>query len=363
MNCNVNNRNISIDFLRCLSCVAVVIMHATSLFWLSTPVQLLSLSEYNDIISSYISTDNLYEYNSIEFLFCSMVDAITRFSVPCFIMLSGALVLNKTNIGLTYVKRKAIYILKLLLAWCIIITVLSILINHILKLSYNFIDVFRLALDGNGVFWFLYMLLPLYVISPVLKTILNDRESSRIFLFFWIITTILFQSIQVYSPKFGESLKFYYWGQIPIYTGYYFLGGYIYQKKDSFTKWLKKKTLIYAAIIAILCIIIISLGSPCGYFHNFANPFCVIYSTIVFFTIFIYKRHYILDKAATLISQYAMPIFALHIVFLKLISMIIPINYETGGLQIIFYTFFALSSSLISGIILKKVPILNKFLY
>ena len=105
------------------------------------------------------------------------------------------------------------------------------------------------------------------------------------------------------------------------------------------------------------------MGSPCGYFYNFANPFCVIYSTIVFFTIFIYKRYHILDKAAALISQYAMPIFALHIVFLKLISMIIPINYEIGGWQIIFYVLFALTLSLISGIILKRVPILNKFLY
>ncbi len=40
------DRNVAIDFCRCIACIAVVIIHVLAPYWYSTPVLLTSIDEY-----------------------------------------------------------------------------------------------------------------------------------------------------------------------------------------------------------------------------------------------------------------------------------------------------------------------------
>ena len=42
----MEEHNINIDLMRCVACVAVVAIHVVAVFWYSTPISLLSFSEY-----------------------------------------------------------------------------------------------------------------------------------------------------------------------------------------------------------------------------------------------------------------------------------------------------------------------------
>lgn len=64
------NRQSNFDLLRIISTFAVVLIHVNA-----------NVADSNNI-------------SLVGFNFCSLINIITRFSVPCFVMLSGAFILN-----------------------------------------------------------------------------------------------------------------------------------------------------------------------------------------------------------------------------------------------------------------------------
>ena len=66
-----NNRIISYDVMRIFAAVAVVMIHSVAEFIKDCPVM------------------------SIDYAVMNIIDSITRFSVPLFVMISGALILDE----------------------------------------------------------------------------------------------------------------------------------------------------------------------------------------------------------------------------------------------------------------------------
>lgn len=64
------NRQGNYDLLRIISTIAVVLIHVNA-----------TVADSNNI-------------SLVGFNICSLINIITRFSVPCFVMLSGAFILN-----------------------------------------------------------------------------------------------------------------------------------------------------------------------------------------------------------------------------------------------------------------------------
>lgn len=108
-----NKRDESIDLARCISCIGVVIIHAIAVYWYSTPVVLEGVEQYfeNEPLK-------LLGRGTPSWSLCSVIDASARFSVPVFVMISGALLLNRKNgLDTTYIIRKGIHLVALILAW------------------------------------------------------------------------------------------------------------------------------------------------------------------------------------------------------------------------------------------------------
>lgn len=164
----MKNRIYFLDKLRVLACFMVCMIHVSSYNWSNV-----------DINGTNWSIMNIY-------------DSIARFSVPIFVMISGYIFLNR-NIDYKILIKKHVF--KLALAFVIFLGLYYLLLPYIAKDRLN-----------NSVsykhLWFLLMMILLYLITPILKKIVEDIKVERLFLLFIFIFRILLGNLEVYLNDF-----------------------------------------------------------------------------------------------------------------------------------------------------------------
>ena len=151
---NYIKREIYFDYLRILAILCVIMIHVVGVNWFTTP-----------IYSTNWKILNIY-------------DSIARFSVPIFVMISGALFLNKEK-EISIKKLYSKNILRLvvtLLFWSLMYSIYANIIIaktislSILKLTYlDFIN-------SHYTLWFITMLIGLYMAIPIFKKICEDKK-------------------------------------------------------------------------------------------------------------------------------------------------------------------------------------------
>lgn len=187
------------DLVRVVACALVVLYHSPTV---STPGYIQSI---------------IYKFSSG--------------GVPLFFMISGALILPVKDISVMATWNRIKKVLIPTIIWIAFYSILKLLFNDMpfdvyMKkvISIPFISEFNLTL------WFMYALIGIYIISPVLSCWLEkaSKRDVEFLLLFWLISSLLpilgnFIKID-YSPK---SLWYYGFG----YAGY-FLWGYYIRKYD-----------------------------------------------------------------------------------------------------------------------------------
>ena len=349
MSYNNSQRDIQIDLIRVVACLSVVLLHVTATFWYSTPVRYLELSEYYVQQSNYLSGNGVCPYASLGWYICSFIDTLTRFSVPSFVMVSGALVLNKTEIPTSYLKRKIIHVSKIILCWGLIIGWFTISSSFVFSNSIPISQVLRIMVNGNGVFWFLYMLLPLYLVSPILKLILDNQQACKLFVLLWFVLSIILPFAESAIPALCHNVNLEYMSLFSAYTGYFLIGGYLYRHDD-----IKIPALLGGLVISIL---LMTVGRPAGLWHNFTTPFCVIMSVSFFLKLKEVKVHEKRGKLITIIAKQSMGIYGLHIFFLKTIKTIWPPYLDYWYIQILVYYIVVVVLSFALSKLIKLIPV------
>ena len=130
-----------------------------------------------------------------EFMYVNIFDSISRIAVPMFLMLSGALLLDenrKSDKETTFRRVKKIVII--ILFWSFFYAFYKFILiplRHGSEILWSeFIKAFAL---GNYHMWYLYMLVALYLITPILKVFVN-KEHKDIVLYF-LILSFIFESL------------------------------------------------------------------------------------------------------------------------------------------------------------------------
>ena len=165
----MKKRFLYLDLLRILAVIAVIIIHVTAEFWYIRP---------NDTLS--------WQINNI-------FNSLSAWGVPVFIMISGALLLPKEkkieikDIWFKYIPRMVL----ILFFWGVFYSLYE---QGSLTLS-SLIVAFKYVIAGNAYshLWYLYMLIGLYVMLPILKII--TRSASKIELEYMLIVGILLISL------------------------------------------------------------------------------------------------------------------------------------------------------------------------
>ena len=194
------------DYLRVIASFAVIIIHTVSFTWYTPILQDFGWKTY-----------------------CT-AGCLSRWGVPIFVMISGALFLNR-EIPLKKLYCK--YILRLASAYLIWSAIFSFTgQGTFTSRVYDF-------LDGPFHMWFVPMLIGLYICTPLIKKIITDDKSIIYFLILSFIFASLIPTVSLLIKDFSggiinrlsaaiasclDKLKIH---MVLGYSGYYILGHYL----------------------------------------------------------------------------------------------------------------------------------------
>lgn len=223
-----NKRIVYVDILRILSIVAVIILHYTA-----------------EVLT------NTNHFNSSSWWISNGFNSISRFAVPVFFMISGAMIL-RTNITSyrEFYRKRVVPLLIPLLTWSLIYGLYNqyYVMKSKLSASAFIVDFgYRLLTDRNYVhLWFLYAIIAIYMTVPLISKFIKacSEKDLRYYLLLWFIISIAYRFL---SDAIFRATDQYI--NIPImnipffmgYLGYFILGYYLFH----FELPLKAKNYLY----------------------------------------------------------------------------------------------------------------------
>ena len=148
------NLSIPVDIIRTIAIVAVILLHATA----------------------DLTVPQMNQFEIVRWLTNDVYQSIGRIGIPLFVMLSGALLLQpgKNDSLVTFFKKRWARIGLPWIFWGIAFFAWDFLIEH-RPLTLN--SVYQGILAGPYYnFWYLYMLLGIYLLTPVLRILLPKLE-------------------------------------------------------------------------------------------------------------------------------------------------------------------------------------------
>ena len=257
-------RVIYFDVLRVLATFTVIVLHLSAQHWAD-----------KDVFSNAWLAFNLY-------------GGIVRWSVPIFVMISGALFLGRDTDIHTILKKNVARIATVFLSWSGCYALVDLVFRHA-PLSV----VLSQLITGHYHLWFLYMIVGLYLLIPLLRPIAQSETLMRYFLLLALIFTFLLPQLVLYfsfiSPQLSVVIKtvsMYTYCYFPLGFTVYFVGGYYLSRRD-FSR--REEAVLYAVgILALLFSIIAPVvhakaqGAPSAVFYNYDSLNVLLTSVPIF---------------------------------------------------------------------------------
>lgn len=339
-------RVIYFDMLRIVAIIGVIQIHITAEFWFTTDIHSFEWNVYN------------------------VYDSLARFAVPIFVMLSGAFMLDPNyplSISKLY-KKKILHLVTAFFFWSAIYSIYGYL-RHQYNLKIALINL----LKGPLHLWFLFMIVGLYLITPILREMIKNKFVTEYFLILSFIFTFFLQSLLTEDFVYIDELNAYI-NQLHFYftLGYvpYFVAGYYLKNTEIDTK---KEFIIYLlAGAALLSIIFLTrmlsfrTGTANERYYSYLslNVFMVSIAVFVLFKNQISKIDFSekTEKVTCALSQNSFGIYLVHYFISKRFS---DIGFTSRSFNPIFsipvktITIFIIS--LIISMIIHRIPFLKKW--
>lgn len=195
----MRQKNYNIEIMRIIAFVMVIVIHVSNYF----------CRAYGSVTMG-------------EYLFSLVINSLARVSVPCFFMMSGSLLLGRTE-GMDKALARAKKFLGVLCVW----TVLYVLFNTFYtKQGCDW----KLLLEkpAEAHLWYLYVMIPIYIVLPFLQILCKEmgealEKAFVIIGFIWLLIVHL-------MPYFKLDLYF----DLPVYGDrsyiFYLFCGYLISK-------------------------------------------------------------------------------------------------------------------------------------
>ena len=344
-----NKRIFSLDFLRILAVCAVVMIH--------------------------ISADFLKEFDktSVGFLWGNIFSALSRFAVPVFLMISGALMLDENkNLPTKKIMKATVNILILTFSWSLLYTVgYNVVKPIVFNEPINIINILGTFFNGHYHMWYLYVLVGLYLITPILRTFVKIENAGMIrnYLLFSIIicfaVSFINEFINIYNygtNLFSEFILNFEFNYIYSYLIFYVMGWYIVRVG------LKKITriIIYVAgllgaLTTFVCTYFYYIKEMNCYFieNNSLNIFFYSLAIFVFVHYLFKNRQITLGKFSLKMSKLTFGVYLIHCIFLFALKMICE-NIENSLLAIFVIFVGGVGLSFVSVFVMSKIPLIKK---
>lgn len=347
----LRQRQAELDMLKLCAFVCVVCLHVAAKVWQVMPVD-----------SWQWQTANFFR---------------GTWGVPVFVMISGRFLLDPER---EVDRRKLLkYVLRVLAAfvfWSLFYELYQLFVAYpsrgVTEINWKWEAVEFMT--GEYHLWYLPMLAGLYLVTPFLRKITQDRALMR----WYLVLFVIFETLSCYGvrlPKIGVLIK-------PLfdnanfhfamgYTGYFVLGYYLYREKIS----AKTEGMLY--VLGALCLILttaanqqysVFAGERSTLFSDNLTPNVMISAGAIY--VFFCKRvsGWIRDtKAASWASRLESLGFGgylIHVVFISLLVDFVGIDFLTENplLWIPVLTAVICVASLAVAACLRKLPLIGKYI-
>lgn len=275
-----------------------------------------------------------------------------QYAVPVFVLISGCIFLHPqkdTNYCILfkkYVKRIALAILIFGLPMCIAEQMFDKRIS-IINALYN-------LLTGHcwDHMWYLYMIIGLYLLTPLLKPFVNNASHRALLILFGIL--FIMCSIIPTLNYFGIKTE----GWMTLSNPYillYMMGFFLAYIERGY---LSKTVLL---LILLVCVLIIGIKFSIGINDIvYYDPVCICLACSIFL---IFKRFDLKWKVADFLTPYCFGIYLIHPVFLNVIVKIFhfcPTDYIAASVSVPLMAACVFIMSFLLCYLLRKIPLLKK---
>ncbi len=345
-----SNRLVHLDLLRILACFSVVLLHASAQFWYDLPV--------ND--ASWITANS---YN-----------AVSRFGVPIFVMLSGALFLSpKKEVTL---KKLYLHNILRLAALYIVWHVLYGLLDCC-SFSWSLLtpkDVLREIFAGRYHLWYLPMLAGIYMLLPVLHSWISNakKETLQYFLLLFFIFQIGKETCL--ALRQSDAVSFFWSITQPVmvcgYLGYFVLGYYL----ATFDISAKARRCIYGGgVLGLFANVLLGnflalrAGAPVAAIYDSFGIFTFLI-TVSLFLLFTGKMSRIRYSARTtaLIREISLATLGIYLMHIGLMEILKPLGIHSMMfspiLCIPLFALFCFAACAAAAALLRRIPFIGRYL-
>lgn len=325
-------REYSFDILRVIAMIMVIVVHVSNVYSRSYGI----IGDKSFIVSLCFNT-------------------ISRVSVPIFLMISGALLLDREFNKNKYIKRIIKYLI-LIIVWDIIYLMWE---YYYLGISYN--KLYKLIFEPyRAHLWFLYTIIVLYIVQPLLKIILEKSSYYiKLILFF---TWFSLSSLSIVNSTLASTFTIF------SYIGFFVIGKYLYEFIKSTD--LKKYNLIFIVIILISITTSIILNYTFSHYYNrfynlffaYRTPFIILASSSLFILI---VSNYQKDKISKIIeklSNASLGVYLIHGIFLDITIKEFYYQRISSIIGIPIFSLIILIASVLSVLIIKRIKYLNSII-
>ncbi len=266
----VGQRNFTIDTLRTIATILVVLLHVSSTY-----------------VRSGMSTSTY----DLSFWVGNVVDSFSRICVPVFVLISGMYLLGKEETIQVFYKKRASKILLPLIFWSILYIMYGALVNYVRTNDFNFIGLMKNTAAGTPFYHMWY--------NQFIRT--QSRRSIWIAAFFFLALGM------IYDYYLGQIVFFIFW--FISYLGYFILG---YLLKG----FISKISNTWLILTYIICGILISIATYYTvryfnslYFYNYLSPFVIISSLSIFL---LFQQINFKENRLSKISHLTLGIYLIH---------------------------------------------------
>ena len=342
------------DALRVIAAIAVITIHVAAIKWIAL-----------DPSSSAWEIANIFD--------CGM-----RWAVPIFVMVSGALLLNPNKDFSTrkFYKKNILRILIAFAIWSAIYVIYDFVVR---KQQLGFWEVLEVFFKGEYHMWFLYMLLGLYLATPLLRMITRNQRALQYFLILGILISFVIpgvgtmanaialqtgcevaKHIHTIISSITGSMSFTF---ISGYVVYYVLGYFLHS--TYIKRGLRAMIYIYGVLALIMTILLtrnmtLALGEKTGVFGELTAWMMAL--SVAVFVFFKYHGERMGNwRLIRSMSNASFGIYLIHILILDLVLRIDYIETMSFGVQaylLVVGMVFIISYAIVW--VLKKIPVVRK---
>lgn len=353
-NITTSNRLIHYDLMRVLACFCVIVIH---------------IGICDDSNNENFNVDNCI--SSLYFVFA-------RWAVPCFMMLSGVMFLDK-NKNIPIKKLYGKYILRLAVSY-VFWSCIYALYNSFFDSGNSFIEKFKYfasyCLSGEIHTWYVLVTIGIYMTLPIIKHLINTLDEKK--LRYWILMMFIFFSIVPFVSSLSIPMFPGYVAYINKYMELYFFAGYMfyfvmgyYLVSHDISAKIKKCIYSLSIVGFVYSVVVFCVLNPLFGFKigvlGYSNPNIVFMSmgVFLFFTDVVSKRKFSnkFKRVITLLSGLTYGIYLIHVLILKVLhNMGVSLSFCAKSVSILIVSLITFIFAAIIVYIMKKVPLVGKYL-